>query len=116
TINEIEKNKACLLIEIIQKNKLTVYGDKLFSKNRLIEDLLIKNFSHLFNDINAINFSFPPLPSYSLNMESLENYFKEWALQYGQLKSTRTEVEEKMLKLLYELRGAYLTLLVILAE
>ncbi|CAG8676122.1 3909_t:CDS:1, partial [Dentiscutata erythropus] len=69
-----------------------------------------------FNDINAINFSFPPLPSYSLNMDSLENYFKEWASQYGQLKSTKMEVEEKMLKLLYKLRGAYLIFLVILAE
>ncbi|CAG8660607.1 25892_t:CDS:2 [Gigaspora margarita] len=34
-------------------------------------------------------------------MESLENYFKEWASQYGQLKSTKMEVKEKMLKLLY---------------
>ncbi|KAF0473779.1 hypothetical protein F8M41_024828 [Gigaspora margarita] len=119
TINEIEKNKACLLnnnFEIVQKNKLIVYGDKLFSKNRSIEDLLIPNFSHLFNNINVINFSFPPLPSYSLNMESLENYFKEWASQYGQLKSTKTEVKKKILKLLYELRSAYLILLVMLAE
>ncbi|CAG8791457.1 12036_t:CDS:2, partial [Dentiscutata erythropus] len=83
---------------------------------QISKDLLITNFSHLFNDINAINFSFPPLPSYSPNIESLENYFKELASQYGQLKSTKTEIEEKMLKLLYELRGAYLILLVILAE
>ncbi|CAG8809891.1 13130_t:CDS:2, partial [Gigaspora margarita] len=96
TINEIEKNKARLLnnnFEIVQKNKLIVYGDKLFSKNKSIEDLLITNFNHLFNDINVINYSFPLLSSYSLNMESLENYFKEWASQ-----------------------DAYLTLLVILAE
>ncbi|CAG8851734.1 8232_t:CDS:1, partial [Gigaspora margarita] len=33
-----------------------------------------------------------------------------------QLKHTKLEVEEKMLKLLYELRGVYLALLVILAE
>ncbi|CAG8496197.1 13958_t:CDS:2 [Gigaspora margarita] len=30
-------------------------------------------------------------------MESLENYFKEWASQYGQLKFTKMEVKEKML-------------------
>ncbi|CAG8751867.1 36464_t:CDS:2, partial [Gigaspora margarita] len=58
----------------------------------------------------------PPLPPYSTNIESLDNYFKEWAVQYNQLKCTKAEVEEKMLKLLYELRGAYLTLLIILAE
>ncbi|CAG8781649.1 6785_t:CDS:10, partial [Dentiscutata erythropus] len=106
TINEIEKNKAQLLknnFEIEQKNQLIVYANKLFLKNKSIEDLLITNFSHLFNDINVINFSFPPLPSYSLNMELLENYFKEWASQYGQLKSTKIE-------------GVYLTLLVMLAE
>lgn len=74
-----------------------MYGNKLFSKNRSIEDLLITNFSYHFNDINVINFSFPPLPFYSLNMESLENYFKEWASQYGQLRSTKMEVEEKIL-------------------
>ncbi|CAG8826701.1 12243_t:CDS:2, partial [Dentiscutata erythropus] len=49
-------------------------------------------------------------------MESLENYFKEWASQYGQLKFTKTEIEKKMLKLLYELRDAYLTLLIMLAK
>ncbi|CAG8509608.1 1016_t:CDS:2, partial [Cetraspora pellucida] len=119
TINEIEKNKALLLknnFEIVQKNQLIVYGDKLFAKNRSIEDLLITDFSHLFNDTNVINFLFLPLPSYSTNIESLGNYFKKWAVQYSQLKNTKTEVEEKMLKLLYQLRGAYLTLLVILAE
>ncbi|CAG8619082.1 7002_t:CDS:2 [Racocetra persica] len=77
--------------EIVQKNQLIVYGDKLFAKNKSIEDLLITDFSHLFNETNVINFSFPPLPSYSTNMESLGNYFKKWA-------------------------GTYLTLLVILAE
>ncbi|CAG8613943.1 9649_t:CDS:10 [Dentiscutata erythropus] len=119
TTNEIEKNKAHLLkdnFEIVQRNQFIVYGDKLFSKNRSIEDLLIPNFNHLFNDINVINFSLQPLPSYSTNMESLDNYFKEWKVQYNQLKYTKTEVEEKMLKLLYELRGAYLTLLIILSK
>ncbi|KAF0527635.1 hypothetical protein F8M41_013527 [Gigaspora margarita] len=117
--NEIEKNKAYLLksnFEIIQKNQLIVYDDKLFSKNSSIEDLLIMNFSHLFNDINVINFSLQSLPSYSTNMESLDTYFKEWAVQYNQLKSTKEEIEEKMLKLLYELRGTYLILLIMLAE
>ncbi|CAG8813119.1 13197_t:CDS:2, partial [Gigaspora margarita] len=118
TIEELQLSTRLLNnnFEIVQKNKLIVYGNKLFSKNKSIEDLLITNFSHLFNNINVINYSFLPLPSYSLNMELLKNYFKEWASQYGQLKSTKTEVEEKMLKLLYELRGTYLTLLVMLAE
>ncbi|CAG8852498.1 36026_t:CDS:2, partial [Gigaspora margarita] len=55
TINEIDKNKALLLknnFEIAKKNQLIVYGDKLFAKNRSIEDLLITDFSHLFNDTN----------------------------------------------------------------
>lgn len=37
-------------------------------------------------------------------------------LQYNQLESTKVDVDEKMLKLLYELRRAYLTLLIMLAE
>ncbi|CAG8856783.1 20520_t:CDS:1, partial [Gigaspora margarita] len=102
--------------EIVQKNQLIMYGNKLFAKNRSIEDLLITDFSHLFNDTNVINFSFPPLSSYSTNMESLDNYFKKWGVQFSQLKYTKLEVEEKMLKLLYKLRGTYLALLVILAK
>ncbi|CAG8493516.1 3880_t:CDS:10 [Gigaspora margarita] len=85
TINEIDKNKALLLknnFEVAQKNQLIVYGNKLFVKNRSIEDLLITDFS----------------------------------VQFSQLKYTKVEVEEKMLKLLYELSGAYLASLVILAE
>ncbi|CAG8828051.1 5224_t:CDS:1, partial [Dentiscutata erythropus] len=39
-----------------------------------------------------------------------------WKVQYNQLKYTKTEVEEKMLKLLYELRGTYLILLIILSK
>ncbi|CAG8477745.1 31055_t:CDS:10 [Gigaspora margarita] len=119
TTNEIEKNKAHLLkdnFEIVQGIQFIVYVDKLFSKNRSIEDLLITNFNHLFDNINEINLFLQPLPSYSTNMESLDTYFKEWKVQYNQLKCTKTEVKEKMLKLLYELRGAYLTLLIILSK
>ncbi|CAG8828002.1 12240_t:CDS:2, partial [Gigaspora margarita] len=65
--------------------------DKLTSSdtNNIVE-VQIANFSHLFNDTNGVQFS--------------------------QLKYTKLEVEENMLKLLYELRGAYLALLVILAK
>ncbi|CAG8658502.1 2208_t:CDS:10, partial [Dentiscutata heterogama] len=97
TTNEIEKNKAHLLkdnFEIVQKNQFIVYGDKLFSKNRSIEGLLITNFN-IFNDINVINFSLQLLPSYSTNVELLDNYFKEWKVQYNQFKITQYNTEDE---------------------
>ncbi|CAG8829896.1 31077_t:CDS:2, partial [Gigaspora margarita] len=114
-----EKNNESTSLDVnntIEELQISMYDNKLFSKNSSIEDLLIMNFSHLFNDINMINFSLQSLLSYSTNMESLDTYFKEWAVQYNQFKSTKAEIEEKMLKLLYELRGTYLTLLIMLAE
>ncbi|CAG8574425.1 17133_t:CDS:10, partial [Cetraspora pellucida] len=106
TVNKIETNEALLLknnFRNLRNSQLIVYGDRLFSKNRSIEDLLTTKFSHIFNDNDEINFSFS-LPSYSTNnIESLENYFKVWSLQYNQLNLTKTQMKEKMLKLLYEL-------------
>ncbi|RIB25783.1 hypothetical protein C2G38_2165130 [Gigaspora rosea] len=119
TVNKIETNEALLLknnFRNFRNSQLIVYGDRLFSKNRSIEDLLTTKFSHIFNDNDVINCS-SSLPSYSTNnIESLENYFKVWSLQYDQLNSTKAQLKEKMLKLLYELGRAYLSLLVTLAN
>ncbi|CAG8458548.1 30969_t:CDS:2 [Gigaspora margarita] len=118
TIDEIEKDKATIL-----KNKfvnttnhqLELYRDQLFSNNKSNENFLITNFDHLFNDDNIINFLHQPLPIYSTSIELLDHYFKEWALQYDQLKSAKYMVEEKMLKMVYKLRGPFLSLLVTFA-
>ncbi|CAG8782085.1 4831_t:CDS:2, partial [Cetraspora pellucida] len=97
--NGFEKNKALLLKNNLRNSQLIVDKDRLFSKSRSIENLLVTDLNDHFNDNEVINCSLPPLLSYSTNIKSLEDYFKEWASQFNQLFSTKTRVEERMLKM-----------------
>ncbi|CAG8662875.1 5461_t:CDS:1, partial [Acaulospora morrowiae] len=85
--------------------------------NDSIESFLTSNFDSLF-DVDDIYFSSASLPflsSYStLDIETLENYFKEWIVQYDRLELVKRKADENMLKMIYNLRKPFLSLLVVL--
>ncbi|CAG8523059.1 4090_t:CDS:1, partial [Acaulospora morrowiae] len=85
--------------------------------NDSVESFLTSNFDSLF-DVDDIYFSFaslPFLPSYStLDIEMLENYFKKWIIQYDRLGLVKRKADKNMLKMIYNLRKPFLSLLVVL--
>ena len=98
----------------ITTDQLNICDDQLFSRNDSTEIFFTSDFNYLF-DIGDIHLSSKPLPAYSTsNIETLDNYFKEWIIQYDQLKLTKWKVDEMMLKMIYDLRKPFLTLLVAL--
>ncbi|CAG8674335.1 18696_t:CDS:2, partial [Acaulospora morrowiae] len=97
----------------VTTDQLNICGDQLFLRNDSIESFLISNFDSLFddNDIYFSSVSLPSLPSHLiLDVETLENYFKEWIIQYDKLglknkvpptsKILRGLVAEKMITIL----------------
>jgi len=98
----------------VTNDQFYIRGDQFFSRNDSMEFFLTSDFDYLF-DVGDIHFSLRPLPSYSIsNVETLDNYFKEWMIQYGKLKLIKWKAEENMLKMIYDLRRPFLSLLVAL--
>ncbi|CAG8565951.1 12079_t:CDS:2 [Acaulospora morrowiae] len=99
----------------VTTDQLDIRGDQLFSRNDSMESFFTSDFNYLF-DIGDIHFSPGSLPSYSTsNVETLDNYFREWIGQYSKLKLTKRKAEENMLKMIYDLRKPFLALLVVLS-
>ncbi|CAG8735402.1 8109_t:CDS:2, partial [Racocetra fulgida] len=79
------------------------------------QDSLTTNFEDLFdkNDIE-VNISFQSSLEYSTSIEKLEGYLKEWIFQFDQITSLKYKVDEKRLKMLYDLKKAYISLIIML--
>ncbi|CAG8674666.1 5897_t:CDS:10, partial [Cetraspora pellucida] len=115
---EVEKDKAKVLKNKFvnkQLTQLTLNRDKLFSNSNSIGDSLTTNFEDLFdkNDIK-INISFQSSLKYSTSIEKLEGYLKEWIFQFDQITFLKYKVDEKRLKMLYDLKKAYISLIIML--
>ncbi|CAG8486977.1 14068_t:CDS:10 [Cetraspora pellucida] len=80
-----------------------------------LDDFLTTNFKDLFdkNDIE-INISFQSSLEYLTSIEKLEGYLKEWIFQFDQITSLKYKVDEKRLKMLYDLKKAYISLIIML--
>ncbi|CAG8605005.1 11977_t:CDS:2, partial [Dentiscutata heterogama] len=99
------------------KKELIMYNNQLFSTNSVLS-FLTTNFDHLFfsNDDEVIYSPQDELPDYSIqNTESIYGYLKNWYLLYDKLGSAKHMIEESRLHMLYDLRGPYISLAVILA-
>ena len=107
-------NALKIFFSDVIKHQLKIYGDQPFLRSDLIEIFVTSNFDELFDVDDDIRVSFESLPTYSIeNVDSLDNYFREWVLRYNELRLTKGKVEERMLKMLYKLREPFLSLLVV---
>ncbi|CAG8471626.1 1532_t:CDS:2 [Gigaspora margarita] len=93
-ISEVENDKAKVLKNKLTNNSLKIYRDKLFLNSNSIGSFLTTSFDDLFdkNDID-VNISFKSSFEYSTSIENLEK-----------------------LKMLYDLKGAFFSLLIILND
>ncbi|CAG8762437.1 6986_t:CDS:2, partial [Gigaspora margarita] len=115
-ISEAENDKANVLKNKLTNNSLRLYRNKLFLNSNSIGSFLTTNFDVLFDKNDIANISFESSFEYSASIENLEKYLKEWLSQFDYLSSLKHKVDAKGLKMLYDLKGVFFSLLIMLND